>query len=172
MRHTCKFQLMKTNQQAPVLRGRYLFPWLAILLLIFRFAFPGVKSQVLESFFQTGGAFEGSAGIYQITAAIEPLQPGGSTATGDYVLLPGIWSIQEASSPGDPPTLQVALQDAEATIFWPLLPANHVLQRTSTLTDLTSWTDVPAPYPNDGEFEFITISVMESGTQFFRLRSP
>lgn len=172
MRHS-RNQLMKTNQQAsPAAPGGASSCVLVITLLLFLITARGARSQVLESFLQTGGAFQGTGGIYEIVAAIEALDPGDSTATGDYALLPGIWSIQEAPPAGEPPNLAITLQDAEATIFWPLVPEDLVLQRTSNLADPSSWTDVSAPYLNDGELEFITISIMESRAQFFRLRTP
>jgi hypothetical protein len=164
---------MKTNLAGSGAKSAPDTEWTAALAALFIcfVCAPVSDARAGEPIMITGGAQEGSGGVYHLIGAVEPMYLNGPV-TEDYPFSTGIRSIQEELLPAENlPVLQARLDGARFVIFWPLAAQGFVLQRASRLGAGAEWTDVPAPYATDGTHAQAAFDIPDSA-QFFRLHRP
>jgi hypothetical protein len=86
---------------------------------------------------------------------------------------PGVSILQLPMLLG-PPTLNITRSDSNVTLSWPLAAADFMLDQASALEfppASTIWSEIPAPYQNDGTVNSFTVPLSATNT-FYRLRKP
>jgi hypothetical protein len=131
------------------------------------------QSYSIDWFTVDGGGGTSTGGIYSVTGTIG--QPdAGRVTNGQYSVVGGFWGIVDViQTPGAPLLSVEQLAGGNVRVFWPLPADGFVLDQTSALAvspASTVWNQVPFPYQTNATH--ISITVVPSGTRYYRLRHP
>ena len=149
-------------------RGAFLIPgvWCAAFLLC---TAAHAQNYSIDWFTIDGGGGTSTGGVYSVSGTIG--QPDAGTMTGgSYTIDGGFWGIIAAVQMPGAPLLSITRSNSFAIVSWPDNATSFRLENNSNLSLTNGWAAAPQIRSTNGGV--ISVTVPNSGNNFFRLKNP